>query len=762
MSSSTKIQYNYFSDDWNEALPVGNGRLGAMVFSNPYYERLQLNEDSIWSGGFRKRDNKSALPNLQKVRDLLFNEKIEEAEKIINTAFCGTPINQRHYQPLGDLHFAQDKLGDIENFHRELDLETAINTTTFTSEGVDYKREVLASYDSQVIVINITANKGGKVNVILGMDGRDDYYDANAPIDDNTILFNGGMGSENGINFASFFKIKATGGKVYAYGEKLKADNCDSVTIYISAQTSYRHKDYSQKALNEINKAYELDFDTIKQAHIRDYQKYYNRASITLCDNSDGKSSLNTNERLENIKNGGKDNKLIELYYNFGRYLMISGSREGSLPLNLQGIWSELMWPAWGCKFTININTEMNYWPALSANLSECVNPLFELIEKMRPHGRVTAKEMYNCGGFVCHHNTDLWGDTAPQDLWTPGTQWPMGAAWLCIHIWDQYLYTKDKKFLVEKYHTLKEASEFFVDFLIEDKMGRLVTCPSVSPENTYLTESGSKGSICMGPSMDSQIIYTLFTAVIESAEILGKDKEFAEKLTTMRDKLPKPEIGKYGQIKEWAIDYDEVEPGHRHISQLFALYPVDMITVRKTPELSKAARATLDRRLSYGGGHTGWSRAWIINLWARLFDGEKVYENIIALLSKSTTNNMFDSHPPFQIDGNFGGAAGISEALVQSTNGEIILLPAVPDEWSEGAVNGVKARGGYEINFDFKDKKITKGEINTTVDGECVLVLPNEVKIVCDGKEVETKKSHDNTYTFTTMGNKVYELISK
>lgn len=399
----------------------------------------------------------------------------------------------------------------------------------------------------------------------------------------------------------------------------------------------------------------------------------------------------------------------------------------------------------------------MNYWCAENCNLSELHMPLIDHIEKLRPNGRKTARNMYGCRGFVCHHNTDIWGDTAPQDLWIPGTQWPMGAAWLCLHIWEHYLYVQDREFLSEKYDTLKEAAEFFLDFLIEDKKGRLVTCPSVSPENTYLTASGSKGSICIGPSMDSQIIYELFTAVAEASKILETDGGFRKKVLEARDKLPAPEIGKYGQIMEWAEDYDEVEPGHRHISQLFALYPADIITMRKTPELAKAARATLERRLSHGGGHTGWSRAWIINHWARLFDGEKVYENVIALLSNSTSENMFDMHPPFQIDGNFGGTAGITEALLQSENGEIILLPALPKEWSEGSFKGLCARGGFVIDLEWKDSKITSCHIHSRCGKKC--------RIVCDSVKVHTASSEVQTlYTdgaaeFDTETGKTYTL---
>lgn len=756
-TSSQLLWYNSPAQDWNEALAVGNGRIGGMVFSQPLCEKIQLNEDSVWSGGYRERNNRSALPNLEKVRRLLLDEKISEAEKIVYDAFCGTPVNQRHYMPLCDMDIIHTDADTADFKQRSLDLSTAVCKTEYSIGDSFFTREVFVSEPDQVMAVHIACSKPGGISVRIRLDGRDDYFDDNSPVNGNDILFYGGCGSEDGIRFAAYVKAVSKGGKISPYGSFIQCEGCDELTVLLGVQTSYRHADYKGQAIYDVNTAAEKTYEQLKADHIADYQKLYSRCEISLPDNSGGASKLPTNERLDNIKNGGKDNKLIEMYFNFGRYLLIAASREGTLPTNLQGIWNKDMWPAWGCKFTVNINTEMNYWGVEICNLSELHNPLFDHIEKMRPNGRVTAREMYDCSGFVCHHNTDIWGDTAPQDLWIPGTQWPMGAAWLCLHIWEHYKFTQDKAFLDEKYETMREAAEFFVDFLIEDKKGRLVTCPSVSPENTYITESGTQGSLCAGPSMDSQIIFELFTAVITSAEILGRDKAFADKLSEMRDRLPKPEIGKYGQIKEWAEDYDEVEPGHRHISQLFALYPADIISTRKTPELASAARATLERRLSHGGGHTGWSRAWIINHWARLFDGEKVYENIIALLSHSTSINMFDMHPPFQIDGNYGGSAGIAEALIQSENGEIVLLPALADEFSSGEFRGLRARGGFEVSCKWENKKVTAAKITALTDGSCTLVGEG-FEITCAGEAVES--SYENgAYTFGVTKGKSYNI---
>ncbi|MCM1024129.1 MAG: glycoside hydrolase family 95 protein [Prevotella sp.] len=762
--SSNILWYRSPAENWDEALPVGNGRLGGMVFGKPADELIQLNEDSIWSGGFRKRNNPKAYENLEKMRALIREGKTSEAEALCSDAFYGTNENQRHYQPLGDFHIWQDNADGFTDYERSLDIENSLCAAHWKSGGVSYSRTVFASFPDNVIVIRFAADKKGAVGFTALIDGKDDDYDKNEAYDSSTLLFT----MSDGVPYAAAISCAAKGGRAFCDANRIRVENADEAVITIACQTAFRTSDYEKLAISQAKAAARKDFNILMAWHIADYRSLYDRCELKLCGSggsggSDGCGELPTDERLQRVRDGEKDNKLAELYFNFSRYLMISGSRPGTLPLNLQGIWNKDMWPAWGGKYTININTEMNYWGAEIQNLSECHTPLFDHIERMRENGRVTAREMYRCRGTVCHHNTDIWGDTAPQDKWLPGTLWVMGMAWLCTHLYEHYLFTGDKLFLAEKYDTIREAAEFFTDFLIEDGKGRVVTSPSVSPENTYITKDGAKGTICQGPSMDSQILHELFTAVINCSEALDEvvkpedDGEFVQKIKSLRDRLPKPEIGKYGQIMEWAEDYDEAEPGHRHISQLFALYPYDLITKRHTPELAAAAEATLIRRLTHGGGHTGWSRAWIINMWARLGDGARVSENISALLAWSTNINMLDMHPPFQIDGNFGGGAGIAEALLQSHSGEISLLPALPPDWESGSVRGMTARGGFELSFDWSGGKATRLEILSKCGNPCRIVGTGLT--VSRGGEAVPAEDNGDTVRFGTEMGGVYSV---
>lgn len=764
------LWYNDPAADFNSALPVGNGRIGGMIYGRPEKELIELNEDSVWSGGKRNRLNPDALEGLKEVRQLLSEEKIPEAEKLAFSKLQGVTPNSRHYMPLGNLYIDMKLQGAAREYKRGLDLENALAFTEFISGETSYKREVFVSEPDSVMVVHLSA-ENGTLEFSAYIDGRDDYYDDNRPVKDNIIMYSGGTGGKNGIFFAAALAASSTDGKVYTQGGKIHIENATDVMLILAARSSYYTDEaYEDAALMDAEYALECTYDELRYRHICDYGELYDRVSFSLNDNSEGGCELPTDERILRMRGNDFDDKecdrhihdngLMVLYFNYARYLMISGSRPGTLPLNLQGIWNHDMQPLWGSRFVVNVNTQMNYWCAESCNLSECHLPLFDLLEKVREDGRKTAKEMYGCSGYVCHHNTDLWGDTAPQDLWMPATIWPMGGAWLALHVFEHYEYTQDKDFLREKYSLMREAAEFFTDYLIENKDGKLVTCPSVSPENTYLTESGVKGCLCTGPSMDSQIIAVLFEDVIKSSEILDTDHDFAEKLKAMLEKLPKPEIGKYGQIKEWAVDYDEVEIGHRHISQLFALYPAYLITPYKTPKLSDAARATLIRRLIHGGGHTGWSRAWITNMWARLFDSNMVYENLQKLIAYSTHPNMLNNLPPFQIDANFGGTAGMAEALLQSHSGEINLLPALPEEWQSGEIKGLRAKGGFEVSIKWENGKLSTAEIKSLSGNKCVLRPNTVISISCDGENVNSSLS-EGIISFDTEKDRVYTIRS-
>lgn len=709
---STKLWYTAPATDWNEALPIGNGRLGAMIFGGPCEEHLQVNEDSVWYGGPMDRNNPDAQKNLPKIREYIKNGQIPEAEELMLNALSGTPQGQRPYQTLGDINLYFSGIsGEVTDYRRELELADAVHTVTFKVNGYAHRREIFATAADDVIVMHFETEDPAGMN-LTPLLTRHKFYDYTGKYADDTIMLGAKLGGD-GLDLNMMLRARAVGGSCEVVGERLVLRGAKEITLLFSAGTTFRYWNLKESVWEKLENAMRYSFAQLKERHTADYKNLFDRVKLDLHGDA-AFDRIPTNERLKEIRR--EDHGLTELYFNFGRYLTIACSRPGTLPSTLQGLWNKDMLGPWDCKYTININTEMNYWIAENCNLSECHTPLFDHIRRMLPNGRETARKMYGCRGFVAHHNTDIWGDTAVQDLWVPGSYWVMGAAWLCTHLWTHYEYTKDEGFLREYYPVMREAALFFLDFMIEHD-GYLKTCPSVSPENTYILPSGVRGANGMGVTMDNQILRDLFTQCIKAAGILAIEDELTGQFASARDRLVPTQVGSKGQILEWDKEYEEAEPGHRHISHLYGLHPSCQITVDGTPELAKAARVTLEGRLSHGGGHTGWSRAWIINHYAKLWDGEKAYENLLALYGHSTLPNMFDNHPPFQIDGNFGGAAGIGEMLVQSTMERVVLLPAIPAEFASGSVRGLCVRGGAEVDISWENGELTMCTVRAKAD---------------------------------------------
>jgi alpha-L-fucosidase 2 len=741
---------------WENALPIGNGRLGAMIYGNVGKETIQLNEHTLWSGSPNNNDNPAALDSLPIIRQLIFDGKQKDAEAIANRVIITKKSHGQMFQPVGNLNLVFDGQDGYTSYHRELDIEKAVTKTSYTVGDITYTREAFSSFPDRVIIIKLTASKPGSISftsffstpqpkaVIKTTDAKE------LTIAGTTIDHEGVKGM---VKFKGIVRIKLEKGTLSSNDTSLIIRNANTATIFISIATNFNNYhdisgDENKRAADYLNGAYQKSYGTLLSSHIALYQKYFKRVKLSL--GSPPLVNIPTDERLKNF-NSVNDPHFVTLYYQFGRYLLISSSQPGGQPANLQGIWNNKVYPPWDSKYTININAEMNYWPAEKTNLSELHEPFLQMVKEMSVTGQQTARDMYGARGWAAHHNTDIWRVTGAVDGASWGI-WNLGGGWTIQHLWEHYLYSGDKAFLASVYPVLKGAATFYVDYLVEQPTKHwLVINPDMSPENAQKAHQGSV--LDAGATMSNQIVFDVFSEVIKAAEILKIDAAFADTLTEMRSRLAPMQIGQYGQLQEWLDDLDDPNDHHRHISHLYGLFPSNQVSPYRTPQLYSAVKNTLIQR---GDVSTGWSMGWKVNWWAKMLDGNHAYKLIQDQLTPvgtiegggGTYNNLFDAHPPFQIDGNLGCTSGITEMLMQSSDGAVHLLPALPDRWQTGSIEGLRAIGGFElVQMQWKEAKLVKVVIKSTLGGNLRLRVPNKLRLANGGTPAIASGENKNSF---------------